>query len=137
MHEPTLQAAYEQAIYEVYSGVEEIRVRIGQCCPQLDTLTIQKGVNSWALVTAYNPHSQCLSASENQQRHQQLIEYLQELKLSYLPAVGKDAKGIWTPEVSLCIFDLELEQAIAIGQKFSQNAIVYGELNEPVELVWL
>ena len=137
MHEPTLQTAYEQAIYEVYNNVETIAIRIGHCCLKLDALMLQKGANSWALITAYNPHSQCLSAQENLQRHQQLIKYLKELGLPYLPGVGKDAKGIWTPEVSLCIFGLELERAIAIGQKFSQNAIVYGELNKPVELVWL
>ena len=131
-----LQTAYEQAIYEVYNGKETIALRIGHCCPKLDALMIQQGFNTWALITAYNPYSQSLSAPENQQRHQKLVEYLQ-LKLTYLPAVGRDTDGIWTPEQSLCIFDVELQQAIAIGQKFDQNAIVYGELNQQIELVWL
>jgi len=132
-----LQTAYERAIYEVYWGDKTIPLRIGQCCPQLDTLIIQHGLNFWALITAHNPYSQCLSASENQQHHRQLIEHLQKLKLPYLPAVGKDANGIWTPEASFCIFGLELDRAIAIGQKFNQNAIVYGKLNQLVGLQWL
>lgn len=131
-----LQTAYEQAIYEVYNEGETIRLRIGDCCRKLDALMIRHNSNSYALITAYNPYSQCLSAHENQQRHQRLIEHLQQLQLTYLPAVGKDIYGIWTPEQSLCVFGDEL-QAIAIGQKFAQNAIVYGELNKPARLIWL
>ena len=132
-----LQTAYEQAIYEVYSDGSTIQLHIGHCCPKLDALLIQRGCNSWTLITAYNPYSQCLSAPENQQRHQRLVKYIQKLELLSLPAVGRDTDGIWTPEQSLCIFGVRLQQAISIGQKYAQNAIVYGELNRPVELQWL
>ena len=134
-----LQTAYKQAIYEVYSEEETIQLCIDQCCPRLDALLIEhyQPNYTWALITAYNPYSQCLSADENQQRHQRLVEHLQKFKLAYLPAVGRDIDGIWTPEQSLCIFGVELKRAIAIGQKFNQNAIVYGKLNRPIKLQWL
>lgn len=135
-----LQTAYKEAIYEVDRDQETIQLRIGQRCPRLDELLMQQcqhNYNSWALITAYNPYSQCLSAHENQQRHQRLVEQIEEFKLPYLPAVGKDASGIWTPEQSLCVLGIELPRAIAIGQKFNQNAIVYGERNRAIQLQWL
>jgi hypothetical protein len=144
-----LKIAYEQAIYEVYYGEETLEVYIGKCCPPLDYLITQgdypKGYAersltdrfTWALITASNPYSQPLSKLENQQRYHQLIEHLQELQLPWLEALGKDRTGIWTPEQSLLILGIERSQAIAIGRKFAQNAIVFGELHQPAELQWL
>ena len=132
-----LERAYREAIYEVYSDRETIQLSIDRSCPKLDALIRQQNYTNWALITAHNPYSQSLSAIENQQRHQQLVEHLQQLEFSWLPAVGKDRYGIWTPEQSLCILGIELDRAIAIGRKFAQNAIVYGELNKPAKLKWV
>jgi hypothetical protein len=132
-----LKIAYEQAIYEVYYGEETLEIYIGKCCPPLDYLIAQGDYPTWALITAANPYSQPLSELENQQRHHQLIEHLQQLQLPWLQALGKDRGGIWTLEQSLLILGIERSQAIAIGRKFEQNAIVYGELNQPAELQWL
>jgi hypothetical protein len=51
--------------------------------------------------------------------------------------MGKDPTGVWTPEPSWLILGITRPKAIAIGQKFEQNAIVYGELNQAAELQWL
>ncbi|PSB11125.1 hypothetical protein C7B62_06760 [Pleurocapsa sp. CCALA 161] len=140
-----LQTAYEQAIYEVYYGQETIKIYIGEYCRPLDYLIAKcdyaprslTNRPTWALITAANPYSKPLSELENQQRQQKLIEYLQELPWSWLDAVGKDRTGVWTPEPSLLILGIDRFEAIAIGQKFEQNALVYGELNQPAELQWL
>jgi hypothetical protein len=133
-----LKKAYQQAIYEVYSGQVTIQIKIGEACPTLDSLIAESDrFPSWALITAFNPYSQLLSELENQQRHHQLIEHLKQLQLPWLEAVGKDPQGIWTPEPSLLILGIERFEAIAIGQRFEQNAIVYGELNQSAELLWL
>jgi hypothetical protein len=148
-----LRIAYEQAIYEVYYGQETIEINIGKNCPPLDSLIAQsdypKGLASrraprsltdrstWALITAANPYSQPLSARENQRRDRRLSKHLKGLQLSLIPAMGKDPTGIWTPEPSWLILGIARPKAIAIGQKFEQNAIVYGELNQAAELQWL
>jgi hypothetical protein len=132
-----LKIAYEQAIYEVCYGKETLEIYIGKCCPPLDYLIAQSDSPTWALITASNPYSCPLSELENQQRHHQLIEHLQELQLPWLQALGKDRTGIWTPEQSLLILGIERSQAIAIGRKFEQNAIVFGVLNQLAELQWL
>jgi hypothetical protein len=150
------EQAYEQAIYEVFSGRETIQLQIGKCCPSLDFLIIQivqgdypKGVtsgfalhsskncHSWAIITAYNPYSQISAKLENQLRHHKLMEHLLKSKLFWLEALGRDQLGIWTPEPSFWIFGIERVEAIAIGRQFEQNAIVYGELHQPAELQWL
>lgn len=133
----TLKMAYEQAIYEVYYGQETIQIKIGKNCPSLDYLIAQGDYPTWALITAANPYSQPLSERENQCRYQRLSKHLQGLQLPLIPAVGKDQTGVWTPELSWLILGITRPQAIAIGRKFEQNAIVYGELNQAAELQWL
>lgn len=133
----TLRIAYEQAIYEVYYGQETIEINIGQNCPPLDSLIAQSDYPTWALITAANPYSQPLSARENQRRDHRLSKHLKELQLPLIPAIGKDPTGVWTPEPSWLILGITRPKAIAIGQKFEQNAIVYGELNQAAELQWL
>ncbi|NJK54691.1 MAG: DUF3293 domain-containing protein [Pleurocapsa sp. SU_5_0] len=132
-----LTMAYEQAIYEVYYGQETIKIYIGEYCRSLDYLIAKCDYPAWALITAANPYSQPLSELENQQRQQKLIEYLQELPWSWLDALGKDRTGVWTPEPSLLLLGIDRIEAIAVGRKFEQNALVYGELNQPAELQWL
>ena len=140
-----LTIAHEQAIYEVYDGQETIQINIGQNCPPLDSLIAQSDYAprsltdrpTWALITAANPYSQPLSERENQRRYQRLSKHLKGLQLPLIPAVGKDQTGVWTPELSWLILGITRPKAIAIGRKFEQNAIVYGELNQAAELQWL
>ena len=132
-----LQLAYERAIYEVYLDRETVRFQIGDCIQPLDLLLGQQDCNTWSLITAYNPCSQCLSATVNQQRHQQLAERVKNLRLAHLDAAGTDPDGIWQPELSLLVLGIERETAIALGRTFQQNAIVCGAIRQPAELVWL
>lgn len=133
----SLQTAYQQAIYEVYYDREKIQLRIGKNNPQLERLLKDCHCTTWALITAFNPYSQCLSEIENLQRHQSLIEYLQPLQFTMFDALGKDDNGDWIPEKSIIIVGINLTQAREIGLRFEQNAIVYGELGKPPELQWL
>ncbi|MBE9048013.1 DUF3293 domain-containing protein [Pleurocapsales cyanobacterium LEGE 10410] len=132
-----LKTAYQQAIYEVYPDKQIIQLRIGQYSPQLNQLLKKYNCNTWAIITAFNPHSQCLTELENNQRHQSLIESLQPLQLTIIDALGRDDSGSWTPEKSLLILGIDRSQASDIGRNFEQKAIVYGELDRPPELQWL
>ncbi|MGD1918886.1 MAG: DUF3293 domain-containing protein [Pleurocapsa sp.] len=159
-----LHQAYLEAVYEVYycfrysdrnkayakRGLEStdvasqrreclqtIRLFIDRFNPELDLILKKYNCTTWTLITAFNPYSQHLSAAENLLRHQSLIEYLEPLNLNILNAVGRDKDGIWTPEQSIFVMEIELENAIAIGNKFQQNAIVFGELGTLGKLLWL
>lgn len=132
-----LHQAYQDAIYEVYYCQKNIQLLIDLLNPELDLILEKYDCITWALITAFNPYSQCLTAAENQQRHQSLIECLRSQNLTFLDAVGKDRDGVWTAEQSVLIVGIALEKAIAIGKKFQQNAIVFGELEKISQLIWL
>ncbi len=106
-----LHSSYRSAIYEVYHEEETIQLSIGQHNPNLDRLLEEYDRHTGALITAFNPYSQCLSAAENEQRHRSLIKYLEPLKLTIFDAVGKDQDGVWTPEQSVFILGVELVDA--------------------------
>ena len=132
-----LDRAYQDAIYKVYYGDRTIQLFIDRPNSKLDSILKKYNVTSWALITAFNPYSQCLSAVENRQRHQSLMKLVQSLNLTFFDAVGKDENSVWTPEQSIFVMGIDLEQAIAIGRKFQQNAIIFGELEMRSQLVWL
>jgi len=138
-----LHKVYKEAIYEVFYCQSTIRLSIDAHNPKLDRLLEEYSCVTWALITAYNPYSQCLSAIENEQRHQDLTKYLRWLSLKRSPnltildAVGKDKDGAWIPEKSVFIIGIESEDAIALGNRFEQNAIAFGELAKVSQLLWL
>ena len=132
-----LQIAYQQAIYQVYDRDCTIQLQIGKSNSQLNSLLQKYNTSTWALITAANPYSQCLSEAENQQRHELITEYLKYFNFTTIDAVGKDEAGAWTPEQSLFILNINLCDAIAIGREFQQNAIVYGKSNKAPQLIWL
>lgn len=132
-----LDRAYRSAIYEVYTGKKTIQLSIAKNNPQIDLLLSQCDRSSWAFVTAHNPHSQCLSLAENQQRHQSLIRLLKTHDFILFDGAGKDKDGLWIPEISILILGIQLEYAIALGKQFQQNAIVYGELGKISQLLWM
>jgi hypothetical protein len=49
--------------------------------------------------------------------------------------VGEDPS--WAPELSLFIIGISKEEALFIGNKFEQNAIVYGVIDSAPELLIL
>ncbi|MEL6578712.1 MAG: DUF3293 domain-containing protein [Cyanobacteria bacterium J06621_12] len=132
-----LYTVYKQAVYEVYDSGQIIELSIGEESHLLNDLMREYQAASWGLITASNPYSQCLAESENRQRNQKLCKHLRKLNLPLFQAIGKDRRGDWIPEHSFFILGLERHQAIAIGQKFEQNAIVYGKLNQPATLIWV
>ena len=132
-----LDKAYRQTIYEIYHSQQTIQLYIGQLNARLDRLLLKCDRTTWALITAFNPYSQCLSPAENQLRHQALIKYLQPLRLTTIAAAGKDPHGLWTPEQSVCALGITPIQAQETGRVFEQNALVYGELGKSPQLEWL
>ena len=132
-----LDRAYRSAIYQVYTKEKTIQLSIAQPNQILDLLLSQENRFTWAFVTAHNPHSQCLSVAENHQRHQSLIRFLATQDVIIFDGVGKDKDGFWTPETSILILGINLEDAISLGRKFQQNAIVYGELGKISQLLWI
>jgi hypothetical protein len=88
----------------------------------------------YAIITAHNPYSQKLSKEENDQRHEQLEKILQERGFEHHLSTGESPDGSWIEE-GFIIFDISLDDALTIGKRFEQHAIVYGQGNRAA-LAW-
>lgn len=73
---------------------------------------------TFAILSAYRP----LSKAENKARHGELLRDLQNLGYRK----WYDAKGYWThTEKSLLVPNMSFRDAIELGEKYDQDAIVY------------
>ena len=132
-----LDEAYQQTLYEVFTEAGTIQLHVNRRNLEIDQLLQQSQAVTWALITAYNPYSQLLDSHENHRRNQTLLDVLKPMGKPIRHAVGWDKSDQWPPEESLFIIGITRADAIAIGQQFSQNAILYGELGQAIELLWL
>ncbi|RIH84504.1 DUF3293 domain-containing protein [Calidithermus roseus] len=122
----TLSQVYRAAVYEAGGVVFTLGER-----PTGVTLF---GGRAFAIITAHNPGSQRLSDGENARRHRELEQVLREGGYELAPGVGCSPDGEWREE-GFTVFGVGLEEALAVGRRFGQNAIVYGQ-GERVALAW-
>ena len=125
--------AYKNTSYNIFKP--EISLKIGKSNSDLDDLLENYNCTEWAFITAYNPFSNILSDEENWERHKQLKENLREYCCFEGEGVGDDPS--WNPERSFLILGISEEDAVDLGEKFQQNAIVVGELKQVARLVLL
>lgn len=96
-------------------------------------LTLFEG-RPFAIITAHNPGSRRLSDEENARRHRELERLLRGRGYDLAPSVNRSPEGDWVEE-GLAVLGIGLEEALDIGRRFGQNAIVYGQ-GERVALAW-
>jgi hypothetical protein len=128
-----LKEAYEGTKYRVFDF--PVVIEIGKKSTELDALLRQHHASEWAFITAWNPYSKELPDAENSERHLQLAEMVKSYPSWEGEGVGTDAS--WKPEKSLLILGIPKNEAIATGTYLEQNAIVYGRIHEPAELLLL
>ena len=133
-----LEQAYRATTYRVdVDGSAVIALRIGERSDALDALLASRGVTSWTYVTAYNPASVRRSDAENELGQRRLVEDVNRggaVAVYHGASVGDD--GAWPPEPSLLVLGPSREEARAIGRRFGQLAVVYGERGSVAELLW-
>ena len=119
--------AYRQTSFFADTPRGYLRLRIDERNPELDAVLAAEGAQSWAYVTACNPGSVALSKSENVQRQQMLEQAVREAGFVFFRGEGVGDDGQWSPEPSLLILGITRAQAVDLGRRFGQRAIVYGE----------
>lgn len=129
----SLIEAYQNTKYKLFEPA--LTIEIGKLNHEIDVLLQNNNTNEWAFITAFNPYSKVVSDEENKFRHDEL----KELTKSYMTfeghGVGEDPS--WEPELSLFIIGISENDAVKIGNKFEQNAIVYGHINQAPQLLIL
>ena len=125
-----LLKAYKNTKYKV--SQHDIVIEIDKFNDKLNELLNKYNSTEWAFITAFNPYSKVLTQVENIERHNELKELTNSFLTFEGHGVGEDPT--WEPELSLLIIGITKEDAILIGNRFEQNAIVLGESNSAPEL---
>ncbi|MFK8006639.1 MAG: DUF3293 domain-containing protein [Saprospiraceae bacterium] len=130
-----LREAYLATIYEVkYLG---LHLQIGVENWDLEEFLIDNNAFSWAFISAWNPFSKPLSQSENNIRHSKLVDFAKKKHWVFAEGFGVPQNKDWDAEKSLFILDISRNEAIHLGKKFDQKAIVIGRLGKAPELLFL
>ncbi|MCU0809435.1 MAG: DUF3293 domain-containing protein [Thiobacillaceae bacterium] len=137
MNKLELVKAYCATTFAAQLPDGEIGIRIGQRHPRLDALLKERGVGTWAYITANNPGSVNLSPDKNGERNAELARYLEREGYPFFLGEGRPDDPGWAPEASMLIIGIEHEAAVRLGRGWGQNAIVIGHYEGLSELVWL
>lgn len=129
----SLLESYKNTRYKVFEP--NITIEIDKPNKELNELLLKYNSIEWAFITAYNPFSKILTSDANKLRHIELKELTRNFVTYEGQGVGEDPD--WEPEISLLIIGISKEESINIGNKFEQNAVIFGELNNSPELLIL
>lgn len=136
MISPELWSAYRRTRYCVDATPEgDFCLRVDQLCPPADRLCTYHGARDWAFISACNPRSRALDEAHNAARMQALQRLLEELALPSYPARGIADDGAWPAEPGLLVVGAGRRQALALGARFEQYAIVHAAVGAPAELL--
>jgi hypothetical protein len=127
--------AYRRTTYVAHTSLGDIRIKPGRRSAALDGLLNERRLREWAYVTAYNPASCRLSEEENIRRQRELVDAVRDRGLAFLDGEGTGEDARWSPEPSILILGIGLEDARALGRQFGQLAIVVGVAGQPARLV--
>lgn len=138
MPDPSQEAAYRSTDYRVDDAPGgPFAIQIGELCPELDRLLAAAGETAWAYVTACNPGSVQLSDHENARRMAELKAAVVAGGWQYFRGHGAGRDGSWPPEPSLLVVGIPEAEALRMGRRFGQNAVVAGRAGEAARLVWV
>jgi hypothetical protein len=130
-----LWRSYERTRFCVNDGKQRICFMAGSKSRRLNALLERTGARTWAFISAWNPHSQPLAAAQNARRHAELVTTVAQRGLDTLPGEGIGEDPAWPPEESLLVLNISRGEAVRLGRRFGQLAIVAGRRGGPPALV--
>ena len=135
-HDPARTGAGLSATSYWVRHVPAFCIRVGAASDALDALLAAHGADTWAFITAHNPHSQRQSAQENARRERALRAELARQGLASVHCDGVADDGTWPTEQGQLIFGIAPTAAVALGRAFGQNAILVGRHGELPRLLF-
>jgi hypothetical protein len=133
--EEALESAFRAAEYWVEPpGAEPLCLKIGQGSVAWDALLEDAGARRWAIVTAWNPPGRAPDGDANEAAQHALEEVIRSAGLTAWPGHNQAPDGSHR-EPTFVILDLPADQAVALGARFAQAAVVAGELGGPARLL--
>ena len=133
-----MERLYRGALYRVDS-TPPFALRVGQYSDALSSLFLEENHQTAAFLTACNPMGVKNSDTSNYQAQYQLTNDVHNLGLAYTAAIGLDSTpdSTWPGEPSLFVPGISRHQAIRLGAKYQQLAIVWCPSTSIPELVVL
>ena len=132
-----LITAYMGTVYRAFTPEGEIVLRIGEPSDPIAQLMRAAGAKGAAFITAENPFSEQLSASENHDRQKCLRHDLALLGATVFDGEGQGDDPAWPAETSYLAIGVTCYEARDLGIKYQQNAIVYIDATGTPELLRL
>lgn len=132
----SLIEAYTSANYTVLAAKRFV-LNIGHKSDGLEDLYRRLRVQTSVFITAFNPYSKSLSFDENTKRNEALKNELDEIAWAVVKGYGQDPEGLWEKEESFLAFGITKEDAIKLGNKYEQNAILGCDADFIPELILL
>lgn len=126
--------AYKSTNYRVLTE-PEFSLKVGDQSATLDDVLRSHGVTSASFITAWNPFSKELELKDNRLRNQALVTRAKALGVVLVEGFGAWPDNPDKGEESYLLAGVSRDDAIALAKEFEQNAIVFVELGNPVELV--
>lgn len=117
--------AWRATFYRVWLAGRAVDLAIDQPCPELDAWLQQQHSDSACFVTACNPGSQLLSDTENLQRLRRLDAELCAARKLALAGRAIPATPDWPPEPARLIAGLSQSEALALGRRHGQDAVLW------------
>ena len=134
---PELETAYRATTYRVYLPGGHCDLRPGVASETLRCWLATAGASCFAILTACNPGSVPQDEKENAGRQSQLECEL--LDSGYETYAGENVAddAAWPVEESCFVPGIPVAEAMTLGEKYGQNAVVCGGVDGVPELVWL
>ena len=132
-----LESAYRATTYRVFLPGGGCDLRLGVLSETLRCWLETAGTDSFSILTAHNPGSGAVDSEENALRQAQLECAL--LELGYEPYAGENVADddSWPSEESCFVPGISMTEALALGERYGQNAIICGGADGKAELVWV
>jgi len=128
--------SYRHARYRVHAPGGNIDLHIDRPSAALAKLLRIRGVRGAAFLTASNPKSRIRPGGWNDAANRRLRNAVRALGLATLPGVGLAERGRWPGEQSLLVLGISRAQALHLGRRFEQHAVVWMESDaRPVLLI--
>lgn len=119
-----LIAAYKATNYRVLAE-HEFSLRIDERCEDLYALFDQFETKTATFITAWNPYSEEKILQENAKQNELLKSDLVPLSAQILPAFGAWPNDPTKGEDSFLAIGISENDAVILGKKYKQNAILF------------
>lgn len=132
-----LVAAYLKTDFIVFQDTLNFTLRINAYSEPLSELHKQHGVDSSALITAFNPFSKIATEEQNLIRQDELEKDLKLIGGTILLGAGVNPEKTWPEEANYLTLGITENEACKLGNKYQQNAIVFSAADSIPHLILL